>query len=308
MSQMICRHERCKEMHKFDRIPLYECPECGLIFTDKHGLDFDPKAVYKEYYRNEMAGRFSFGVEHVVRTFRFFRAFKLFTIYPRARRILDIGSGRGFMLYYLRKYYGYSRAAGIQISKNAYEFSREKLGLEMYDKDFLELPFENGTFDIVSMWHVLEHVANPEKYIDKIRNILNDRGRLIIEVPNFNSWSRPLTGEYWLGLDLDYHVTFFTPRSLTDLLKKYNFEIRTIRTFSLEYSIFISTQSLVSMITRSRHIFFRLLQSKGFSPRLIPHGIVFILLAPLCFLINTLLYFSRWGEVLLVIAEKNANE
>ena len=169
----------------------------------------------------------------------------------------------------------------------------------------LDLPFENGSFDIVTMWHVLEHVAKPEEYISKIFGILRDRGRLIIEVPNFNSWSRGITGKYWLGLDLDYHITFFTPESLSSMLKKYKFKIKAVHTFSLEYSIFISAQSLVSLFTKSEHVFFRLLQAGGFNRRLISHGFLFILLAPFCLLINLFLYFSKRGEVLLVIAEKN---
>lgn len=114
-----------------------------------------------------------------------------------------------------------------------------------------------------------------------------------------------MTGNYWLGIDLDYHINFFTPESLSSLLKKYKFKIKTIRTFFLEYSIFISAQSLVSLFTKSEHIFFKLLQMRGFDWRLIYHGLLFALLAPVCFLINLVLYFSKRGEVLLVVAEKN---
>lgn len=305
MIQMICTHKDYRKMHKFDAKPLYICDKCGLIFTDKHGQEFDIKSLYETYYQNEMSGKFGFGIERIIRLFRFFRAFKVFTLYPGAKSILDVGNGRGFMLYYLKKYYRFKRTAGTQISENAFEFSKDKLGLEIYNKDLLELPFENGSFDIVTMWHVLEHVAKPDEYISKIFDILGGCGRLIIEVPNFDSWSRGMTGKYWLGLDLDYHINFFTPESLSSLLKKYKFKIKTIRTFSLEYSIFISAQSLVSLFTKSEHIFFKLLQIRGFDWRLIYHGFLFALLAPVCFLINLLLYFSKRGEVLLVVAEKN---
>ncbi|MDD5680286.1 MAG: class I SAM-dependent methyltransferase [Candidatus Omnitrophica bacterium] len=305
---MMCIHQNCREIHRFDTKPLYACDECGLIFTDRYGQEFDPKSLYRRYYNNEMSGRFGFGIEYIIRLFRFFRAFKVFTIYPNAKSILDIGSGRGFMLYYLKKYYKFKRTAGTQISKNAFEFSKNKLGLEIYDKDLLELSFGKGSFDIITIWHVLEHVAKPEEYIAKIFDILYDQGRLVIEVPNFNSWSRALTGKYWLGLDLDYHINFFTPQSLSFLLKKYKFKIKTIRTFSLEYSTFISTQSMVSLFTKSEHLFFGLLQTSGFSWRLIPHGFLFILFSPFCFLINLSLYFSKRGEVLLIVAEKDKIE
>lgn len=302
---MICDHKNGIEPYQFYKIPIYKCRDCNSIFTEKYGKDIDARALYRDYYRNEIAGRFRFGIEYVIRSFRFFRALKIFTIYPQATSILDIGSGRGFMLYYLKKYYGYQRTVGTQISKNAFEFSKDKLHLEIYNKDLLELFPDKTSFDIVTIWHVLEHVTQPEKYIEKIHSLLNDRGKLIIEVPNFNSWTRRLTGKYWLGLDIDYHITFFTPESLSHILKKHNFKINTIHTFSLEYSTFISAQSFVSLITKSDQLFFQYLQNSNFSLRLIPHIFLFILISPISFLINAALYFSGRGEVLLVVAEKN---
>jgi 2-polyprenyl-3-methyl-5-hydroxy-6-metoxy-1,4-benzoquinol methylase len=216
---MICDHKNRKVACSIDNIPLFQCIACGIIFNGSPVSTLDPKDLYKTYYKNELGGRFTKGVEYVVRAFRFFRAFKIFTISPRAKRILDIGSGRGFTLYYLKKFYKYTRTAGTQISKNAYEFSRNRLGLEIYDKDLLELSLEEGDFDVITLWHVLEHVPAPEQYIGRIRSLLAHSGKLVIEVPNFNSWTRAITGKYWLGLDLEYHINFFTPESLSGLLK-----------------------------------------------------------------------------------------
>ncbi len=302
---MICDHQYYKEISKFDTTFLYSCDKCGVIFTSKYLIRFNPKDVYETYYKNEMAGRFGFGIERVIKLFRFFRAFKIFTLYPRAKDILDIGSGRGFMLYYLKKYYNYKRAAGTQISKNAVEFSRNKLGLEIFDRDMLELTLNNKSFDIITIWHVLEHVAEPERYVEKIFNLLKDNGKLIIEVPNFNSWTRALTNRHWLSLDLNYHITFFTPKSLSLLLKKYGFKIKSIHTYSLEYSAFTSAQSLISLITRTDCLFFQYLQTSEFNKQPVLHIFLFILITPICFLINTLLFFSKKGEVLLIVAEKD---
>lgn len=302
---MKCDHKNHREIYKYYTTSLYSCNTCNLIFTDKYRNGFDPKELYKEYYDTEIGGRFSFGIEYFIRLFRFFRAFKVFTIYPSAKSILDIGSGRGFMLYFLKKYYKYRKTIGTQISRNAIDFSRNKLGLEIHDKDLLDESFDDNSFDIITMWHILEHVADPEKYIEKIYSLLKSQGKLVIEVPNFNSWTRALTNKYWLGLDLDYHIAFFTPKSLSDLLKKYNFKIKTIHTFSLEYSTFISVQSFVSLLTESNHLFFNYVQTSNYSWKIIPHIFLFIILAPICFLINIILYFSRRGEVLLIIAEKN---
>jgi cyclopropane fatty-acyl-phospholipid synthase-like methyltransferase len=210
------------------------------------------------------------------------------------------------MLYYLKKYYGYTRTAGTQVSRNAFEFSKNILGLEIYDKDLLDLSFDEGAFDTISIWHVLEHVSHPEEYISKISALLPKGGKLVIEVPNFDSWSRQVTGRYWLGFDFKYHIFYFTPASLSRLLEKYGFEIKKIHTFSLEYSTFISAQSLLSSWTRSDHLFFDFLQTGHFSWRIIPQIIGFALVMPFCFIANLLFYFSKKGEVLLVVAKRSA--
>ena len=155
-------HHRQRELCRYGNTALLQCPDCRLVISDKYLDGFDPKALYGDYYKNEISGRFKFGIEAVIKLLRLWRAFKIHTIDAKARRILDIGSGRGFMLYYLKKYYGFKKTAGTQIAQNMYEFSRDQLGLEVYNEDLLELAFENGTFDIITIWHVLEHDRDPQ--------------------------------------------------------------------------------------------------------------------------------------------------
>jgi len=299
----VCLHFKQRKLIQYDKSLLYRCPQCGLIFANKKKLNL--KYLYKNYYKNELSiGKFRNGVEMVVKLFRFFRAFKVYTLSRYSQTILDVGSGRGFMLYFLKKYYHYHQLVGTQIDQRMIRFSRKKLGLKIYGKDLLKIPFKKASFDIVTVWHVLEHLKNPEKYLKKISQLLKKKGKLIIEVPNFNSWTRSLTGRYWLGLDLKYHLNFFTPQSLSYLLLNQNFKIKNVHTFSLEYSIFFSVQSVVSRLTKSDHLFFSWLQVEKFKPEIIYHLLLFLLFTPLCFLINLMLFFSKKGEILLVVAEK----
>ena len=302
---MICGHQNRKVLRAYGQTRLFECCVCGLIFQSQDEKKQNQAALYEDYYKNETGGRFNFGIEYVIRMFRFFRALKILSICYHAKTILDIGSGRGFMLYYLKKYFGYSRACGTQLSRNAVEFSRKKLGLEIYDKDFLEIPFGDEQFDVISLWHVLEHVPVPELYIEKIEHSLKENGRLVIEVPNFDSWTAGFTGVYWLGLDPRYHLHFFSPRTLIRLLEKYKFSIKNVHTFSLEYSAFISAQSIISFLTRSDMLFFEWLQTGRPFPGLLRHILLFLLFFPFCLLVNLLLFFSRRGEVLLIVAQKS---
>ncbi len=301
---MICEHKDYREIFKSDKIDLYICNDCDLIFR-KEGPQDLPGVIYENYYQKKTGGRFNFGLESLIRWFRFNRAWKIHRTYPQATSILDIGSGRGFVLYYLKKYFHFKRVVGTQISKPALEFSRNKLGLEVYGHDLLDIDFREQKFDMVTMLHVLEHVTKPEEYIQKIYELLNDKGKLIIEVPNFNAWTRHLTGKYWLSLDPEHHLTFFTPNSLIKLLEKHGLKIKKMNTFSFEYSIFTSSQSLVSMMTRTDHVFFKFLQgSKTSWWAAIIHALLFVFTILRATIVNIFLFFSKRGEVIRIVAEK----
>lgn len=299
-----CRHQNKKFIGRFKNISVYECRDCSLVFSSQLNTLQNASKLYEKFYRNEIPARFRFGLEYFVRKLRLFRAYKLITVFPKANSILDIGSGRGFTLYYLKKYFGYQETVGTQLCSSAVKYSREKLGLTIFDKDLLKIDFGRKKFDIVTLWHVLEHVKEPEKYIQKIHSLLKKNGRIIIEVPNYNSWSRKLTKMYWLGMDLKYHLFFFTPEKLQDILRKNRFVIYKRNTFSFEYSTFLSTQSIVSRITKTDQLFFSWLQDKKEDFFVLPHLLLFLLLGPICFVINLLLYFSNSGEVLFYIAKK----
>lgn len=302
---MICKSDNFEIILKTNGYTLSRCSSCDLIFAKKDEKNLlNTEEIYSNYYKKENASRFGLSIEQIVKIFRFIRASKIYFLNIKAKSILDIGSGRGWMLYYLKKYFKYEKVVGTQISENAYFFSKEKLNLEVYNKDLLELSFPKK-FDIITLWHVLEHVREPEKYIERIHELLNKDGLLFIEVPNFNSWNRILTRKYWLALDLKHHITFFTYSSIISLLEKYNFKIKKINTFSLEYSTFTSTQSIVNLITNSDSYFFEWLQNRNFNLKIIWHAFLFAILFLPCFLINLFLYFGKRGEVLTVIAQKN---
>src|SRR3989344_6709023 len=125
------------------------------------------------------------------------------------------------------------------------------------------------------MWHVLEHVKETEKYLKKLNELIKNGGWLVIEVPNLKSWSRELSGKYWLGYDLKYHLTFFSEKTLKEILKKHGFEVKTVRTFSLEYSMYISAQSLLSKLTGTDQLIFKYLQGQPTkSLPIVGHGIL----------------------------------
>ncbi len=300
-----CLHKDCEVYENYGNFKLFKCKKCGIVYNKFFLVKRED--VYEDYYKNELGvnfGRFKFGLEYVIKLFRLLRAIRVVTIVGVKKRILDIGCGRGWTLYYLKNFFKYPRTNGTQIAFPAWKFATEYLSLEVYCKDLLDINLGKDKFDVITLWHVLEHVDKPIHYFEEIHKLLSKGGKLLIEVPNMNSWTRKFTGYYWLGLDPEYHLTYYSPESLTTFLQEFGFKIKKMQTFSLEYSAFISTQSIVSRITNTNQLIFNFLQRPRFESKLLVHFLMFILFFPVGFIVNLLLYFTDRGEVIVVVAEK----
>ncbi len=83
-----------------------------------------------------------------------------------------------------------------------------------------------GTFDVVSMWHVLEHLHDPAAELTQVRELLSPEGTLVVEVPNSGSAAALLLGARWHQWDLPRHLSHFTPHTLARLFAKAGFRIR----------------------------------------------------------------------------------
>ena len=149
---MICTHENYETVLETKGYKLQKCLSCYIIFAKNDKNDtLDRVQVYENYYKKKKANRFGFLLELLVRMFRFLRASKIFFSAPRSKSILDIGSGRGYTLYYLKKYFGFKKTVGTQISENAYQYSKQELGLEIYNRDLLDISFQNS-FSIITIY------------------------------------------------------------------------------------------------------------------------------------------------------------
>lgn len=303
-----CIHKTLVTLIVNDRFSLYRCGGCELIFNKNFLVRGKVnRKLYDNYYKNETGhatGKFRFGLENVVRAFRLLRAFRVVTLIGTEKEILDIGCGRGWTLYFLKHLWGYKRTAATQISKPAYIYAKDRLGLEVYNKDILDLRLKNESFDAITIWHVLEHVQQPLKYLPLFFRLLRPGGTLIIEVPNYGSWTMGISGVNWLGLDLKYHLTYYTVDSLKKFAVDSGFIVKKVRTFSLEYSTFVSAQSLASKLTGTNNLFFSMTQGEKVGREVVLDMFLIGILLPICFLVNLVLYYSKNGEVIVLVAQK----
>jgi SAM-dependent methyltransferase len=144
-----------------------------------------------------------------------------------SRRLLDIGSGPGFFLDFGARQ-GW-QVKGIEPSRQAAAHARD-LGLDIHEGFFTaELAAEMGSFDVVHMNNVLEHVPNPKEIISCSRQVLSEKGLLCVVVPNdYNPFQQALKEAcdfkpWWVAAP--HHVNYFDYQGLEGLLERCGFEI-----------------------------------------------------------------------------------
>ena len=138
--------------------------------------------------------------------------------YKNQGKILDIGCGDGSLIKYL-KYEGWE-AYGLDFQEVSSRYARENLNLNVFTGKLEEVEFDEEFFDIIILFHVLEHLDDPSSVLKKAKLLLKKDGYLLIEVPNFNSFESKLFRSKWVGISAPLHLYHFNTKSLKSMLEK----------------------------------------------------------------------------------------
>ncbi len=157
-----------------------------------------------------------------VRIFSIRKKFRIIRSLQPSGNILDIGCGTGEFLAYCRSR-NYA-VQGIEPSEKAREFAVSVNGISVSEKLDATL-FKPGTFNCITMWHVLEHVHELDLTIDTIKSLLAPGGIFIAAVPNSNSWDASRYKNYWAAYDVPRHLYHFTSETMQTLAKRKGFAI-----------------------------------------------------------------------------------
>jgi 2-polyprenyl-3-methyl-5-hydroxy-6-metoxy-1,4-benzoquinol methylase len=132
-------------------------------------------------------------------------------------QLLDIGSGTGAFANEMKSH-GWN-VTGLEPDPGAREVAKNIYGIELQSMEqFEKLPA--GSFDAITLWHVLEHVHELPAYMQRLRALLKEKGKLFIAVPNYTSKDAAIYREYWAAYDVPRHLYHFSPRSIQVLLGK----------------------------------------------------------------------------------------
>jgi 2-polyprenyl-3-methyl-5-hydroxy-6-metoxy-1,4-benzoquinol methylase len=148
--------------------------------------------------------------------------------------LLDIGSGKGHALSVLREA-GF-KVQGIEPNATTAQFARQEYGLDVIQGVLLEDSFREGSFDVVTMSHLIEHLPSPNRELQKVHRILRTGGYLFIETPRIDSLSFHLLGKRWRQFIPD-HYYFFTFRTIQSLLEQRGFAVLEMQTIGKRMSL-----------------------------------------------------------------------
>jgi len=150
--------------------------------------------------------------------------------------ILDIGCGTGDFLKACQKD-GW-QVCGIEPNDKARALTAKKIDKEEQVSDKIDsfLQTHKGRFDVITMWHVLEHVPNLLEYIEQVKLLLKPEGSLIVAVPNFKSYDAKHYKQYWAAYDVPRHLWHFSEKAIRNIFGKYNFKV--VKTLPLLFDSF----------------------------------------------------------------------
>lgn len=185
------------------------CNDCGLFRNDPLPTSEELRRFHEVDYRESYKGVRTPKARNVYRSARLakHRLGQLRRWLPASARILDVGSGSGEWLNVLQQ--AGHRVSGVEADPFYGEFARRQYGVEVETAGILDLTLPENSLDVITMFHVLEHLPNPVAVLQRLHGWLRPGGLLIVEVPNTNCLHQHPAGRFHSA-----HVIGFTAESL----------------------------------------------------------------------------------------------
>lgn len=223
--------------------PLVRCLRCGLVFQEFLPTDEEIEEAQRNAYGAPLR-RFSGAVEGGIRLFRSARVRLAASLMPEKGRVLDVGCGRGIFLRMLQER-GYE-VRGTELSPSTAAYAHPEVPVDV--GELVPGRYPDESFDLVCMWHVLEHLRHPDLALEACARALKPGGALLLAVPNYASIQARLGGEYWFHLDLPRHVFQFTAATLRRLVESHGLDFRLVRTGQWEMDPFGLLQTVLNRL------------------------------------------------------------
>ena len=216
----------CGNNKEIDHYPgLKLCPSCQFVWADIHLSGSQWKEIYsKEYFFGEEYVDYLSEEKALRKNFR--RNLKFMSRFHPHGRLIEVGCAYGFFLHEANGSYD---VTGIDVYEEGCQYAQKEFNLDARKDDFLTMPIEDNSVDVVAMWDMLEHVPNPDQFLLKSAKILKAGGHLFLSTLDISSMLARLQGKSWRQIHPPSHVSYFSQKSLKMLADRAGFDILDIK-------------------------------------------------------------------------------
>ncbi|HMH33069.1 MAG TPA: class I SAM-dependent methyltransferase [Puia sp.] len=214
-----------------EHFELGACSDCGLRFTQDAPGEADIQRYYQsdEYISHSDTNKGLINrLYHIARKRTLTSKRSLLSAETGLQKgtLLDIGAGTGAFVQYMQK-------TGWQVTGLEPDEQARKKALDLYQVHLLSLDKlydqDENRYDVITLWHVLEHVHKLHQYLDQVKKMLKPAGRIFIAVPNYTSYEAGVYQNYWAAYDVPRHLYHFSPASMKQLLRIHDLVVHGIR-------------------------------------------------------------------------------
>ena len=210
-----------------EQFDLLQCENCGFQFTQGFPVEKEIGKYYEtpDYISHSDTKKGMMNeLYHLVRSRMLQKKAQLINNITgkTSGKILDIGTGTGYFSHTMQQK-GWQVEA-IEKSAQARSFAKKNFNLDIKDDSGLN-DFSSGSFDVITLWHVMEHLEHLNETWERLHELLKDGGCLVIAVPNCSSYDAQKYKEFWAAYDVPRHLWHFTPDSIKKFGEKHKFTL-----------------------------------------------------------------------------------
>lgn len=209
-----------------EQFQLCSCRECGFMFTQGAPVEAEIGRYYEtpDYISHSDTKKGAMNaIYHRVRQYMLNSKARLVMRVSRClsgSRLLDVGTGTG---YFANAMDGRGwMVEAIEKNPQARAFAKEHFGLDVKPESALD-GFAPGSFDVITLWHVMEHLEHLNETWERLKELLTAKGVLVVAVPNCSSYDAQKYGSRWAAYDVPRHLWHFTPATIARLADKHGF-------------------------------------------------------------------------------------
>jgi 2-polyprenyl-3-methyl-5-hydroxy-6-metoxy-1,4-benzoquinol methylase len=248
----ICNSEVFTQWGQVDAYKIMTCDSCGLGITSPFPTTSELSATNTDVYKlEERVHAYMTRKSYFEKRYREFLV-NIKTFVPQGR-LLDVGCNLGLFLKVAQSE-GFE-VTGVELNRECAEYGRTQFSITIHSSYLEELHFPDDSFDVITLFDVLEHVPDIHGLLCEVRRILRNNGLLVLQTPNLGSLMADLTKSGWNWLTPPDHLYHFTPQTILRLLHDTGFSAQILETWEPADEF----ASNVLAVWKSRHFLWKVL-------------------------------------------------